>query len=268
MGGHSRTLCPVTSELVHRAVAGLAAFHADIAQDSPRLRYALECWTGLNRAATRRWLRGEATREATQELLASTLEHVLRTIGASSDGPLNAVGHLPVRDRPLGGPRNNREAEGQRRYPADAAGQVDRSRHSREDLCGGLIHGHRETGQPGDLFAFGLSLADVLDADGEVDDGLVATAVAGLLAARPGLGVVQSPPRPDMGQGGAQRLLRAHHGPTSSARDGVESSVSHADQARCRSHVAVAPGGQTGNDPGGHPTPLLHRVPPRTPLPS
>ena len=39
----------------------LAAFHADIApQDSTRLRYALECWTGLNRAATRRWLRGEA----------------------------------------------------------------------------------------------------------------------------------------------------------------------------------------------------------------
>ena len=36
----------------------------------------------LNRAATRRWLRGEATREATHELLASTLEHVLRTFGA------------------------------------------------------------------------------------------------------------------------------------------------------------------------------------------
>ena len=65
-----------------RAVALLATFHADIAEDSPRLRYALECWTGLNRAATRRWLTGDATREATQELLASTLEHVLRTFGA------------------------------------------------------------------------------------------------------------------------------------------------------------------------------------------
>ncbi len=53
-----------------------------IAQDSPQLRYALECWTGLNRAATRRWLRGDATRNATQELLASTPEHVLRTFGA------------------------------------------------------------------------------------------------------------------------------------------------------------------------------------------
>ena len=30
----------------------------------PRLRHALECWTGLNRSATRSWLRGEAAREA------------------------------------------------------------------------------------------------------------------------------------------------------------------------------------------------------------
>ncbi len=72
----------VVGELVHRAVAQIAVFHADIAEDSPRLRYALECWTGLNRAATRRWLRGDATREATHELLVSTLEHVLRTFGS------------------------------------------------------------------------------------------------------------------------------------------------------------------------------------------
>ena len=71
----------VVAELVRRAVAQVVIFHTDIAEDSPRLRYALECWTGLNRAATRRWLRGEASREATQELLASTLEHVLRTFG-------------------------------------------------------------------------------------------------------------------------------------------------------------------------------------------
>ena len=72
----------VVANLRGRAVALLVTLHADIGEDSPRLRYALECWTGLNRAATRRWLRGEATREATQELLASTLEHVLRTFGA------------------------------------------------------------------------------------------------------------------------------------------------------------------------------------------
>jgi AcrR family transcriptional regulator len=72
----------VVAKLVRRAVALVAARHADIADDSPRLRYALECWTGLNRSATRRWLQGQATREATHELLASTLEHVLRTFGA------------------------------------------------------------------------------------------------------------------------------------------------------------------------------------------
>ena len=74
----------VVGDLRGRAVALLATFHADIAQDSPRLRYALECWTGLNRAATRRWLTGEATRETTHELIASTLEHVLRTFGADA----------------------------------------------------------------------------------------------------------------------------------------------------------------------------------------
>src|SRR3954454_2409473 len=73
----------VVAELVRRGVALLSAHHADLAEDSPRLRYALECWTGLNRAATRRWLRGDATREATHELLALTLEHVLRTFGAA-----------------------------------------------------------------------------------------------------------------------------------------------------------------------------------------
>jgi hypothetical protein len=71
----------VVAELVRRAVALLAAHHADTAEDSPRLRHALDCWTGLNRAATRRWLRGEASREATHELIALTLEHVLRTFG-------------------------------------------------------------------------------------------------------------------------------------------------------------------------------------------
>ena len=82
----------VVVDLLRRAVARVAEFHSDIAEDSPRLRYALECWTGLNRAATRRWLQGEATREATHELLASTLEHVLRTFGAPSPGQITPPG--------------------------------------------------------------------------------------------------------------------------------------------------------------------------------
>jgi AcrR family transcriptional regulator len=81
----------VVADLVRRAVALLARYHADIAEDSPRLRHALECWTGLNRAATRRWLNGEATREATQELLVLTLEHVLRTFGAAPSGRRGAA---------------------------------------------------------------------------------------------------------------------------------------------------------------------------------
>src|SRR3954451_4697266 len=72
----------VVADLVRRAVALLAAFHADIADDSPRLRYALECWTRLNRPATRPWLRGEASRASPHDLLASPLEHHLRTFGA------------------------------------------------------------------------------------------------------------------------------------------------------------------------------------------
>ena len=86
----------VVVELVRRAVALVAARYAEIAEDLPRLSYALECWTGLNRAAMRRWLTGEATREATHELIASTLEHVLRTFGTP---PRHAVADLPPETR-------------------------------------------------------------------------------------------------------------------------------------------------------------------------
>lgn len=41
--------------------------------------------------------------------------------------------------------------------------------------------------QPADLLAFGVTLADLLDADGEIDPGLVDTAAFGLLESRPGL---------------------------------------------------------------------------------
>ncbi len=43
---------------------------------------------------------------------------------------------------------------------------------------------------PDDLFAFGLKLADLLNEDGEVEDGLVETALFALLDARPGLAKV------------------------------------------------------------------------------
>ena len=77
----------IVAGLMRRAVGLLVSFHADIAEDSSRLRHGLECWTALSRAATRRWLHGEATREATHGLLASTLEYVLRTFGAPPTQP-------------------------------------------------------------------------------------------------------------------------------------------------------------------------------------
>ena len=62
------------------------AAHRRFTPTSPRTRRGCATRSSagprLNRAATRRWLRGEATRDATHELLASTLEHVLRTFGA------------------------------------------------------------------------------------------------------------------------------------------------------------------------------------------
>ena len=86
----------VVADLVGRAVALLTVYHADIAEDSPRLRYALECWTGLNRVATRRWLRGEASRETTQELLTLTLEYVFRTFGAPAAADRRATPPEPT----------------------------------------------------------------------------------------------------------------------------------------------------------------------------
>lgn len=53
-----------------------------------------------------------------------------------------------------------------------------------------------------DVFAFGLTLGDLVDEDGEVDDELVNTAVVGLLAQRPGLAVAEDRPKfPDLGGG-------------------------------------------------------------------
>jgi AcrR family transcriptional regulator len=83
--------------LRRRAIVRLVVFHSDIAEDSPRLRHALECWSGLNRAATRRWLNGEATREATDELLALTLEHVLRTFGTQVPAEPGRSARKPTR---------------------------------------------------------------------------------------------------------------------------------------------------------------------------
>jgi AcrR family transcriptional regulator len=77
----------VVGELRRLAVVHVVGLHPDIAEDSPRLHHALECWTGLNRTATRRWLEGGASREATHTLLTLTLDHILRTFGGDEATP-------------------------------------------------------------------------------------------------------------------------------------------------------------------------------------
>lgn len=91
--------------------------------------------------------------------------------------------------------RQLRETQGER----DAlAGRVERLQHA--DVS--RIVSDR-LAVPADLFAFGLTLADVLGDDGEVDPGLVETAVCGLLASRPGLakGMVPARAPASFGQG-------------------------------------------------------------------
>jgi AcrR family transcriptional regulator len=55
--------------------------YRDLARDTPQLRFALECWTGLNRIACLRWITGDTTRPQAQELLCRTLLHVLQSYG-------------------------------------------------------------------------------------------------------------------------------------------------------------------------------------------
>jgi hypothetical protein len=83
-----------------RAARGVSCRHRrGLTAAAPRAR-VLD-WT--DRAATRRWLQGKANREATHELLASTLEHVLRTFGAhhprQGGAHLHLERHPPARSR-------------------------------------------------------------------------------------------------------------------------------------------------------------------------
>ena len=63
--------------------------------------------------------------------------------------------------------------------------------------------------EPGDLFTLGgVTLADLLDADGNVDPEQVSTAVAGVLATRPGLRRMYATD-PSQGRGGDVAVKRA-----------------------------------------------------------
>jgi AcrR family transcriptional regulator len=63
-----------------QAAEALIADYPDLVDDSPEARFALLSWMGLNQAALRRWLRGDASREQTHELLVHSLLAMLRDV--------------------------------------------------------------------------------------------------------------------------------------------------------------------------------------------
>ena len=63
-----------------RTVDTLIAGFADVLTDDPPTRLMLRNWLGFNRASSRSWLNGEATRAQTALLLAETLQHLITTV--------------------------------------------------------------------------------------------------------------------------------------------------------------------------------------------
>jgi AcrR family transcriptional regulator len=54
--------------------------YADVLTDVRSTRLALRCWLGFNRAISRSWLKGDATREEAALLLSETLHHIITTV--------------------------------------------------------------------------------------------------------------------------------------------------------------------------------------------
>jgi hypothetical protein len=53
---------------------------ADVLSDDRRTRLLLRCWLGFNRACSRSWLNGDATRSETALLLTATLQRLVTEI--------------------------------------------------------------------------------------------------------------------------------------------------------------------------------------------
>ena len=58
----------------------IIADYADALTDDRTTRLALRSWLGFNRATSRSWLKGEATRAEAALLLAETLHHLITTV--------------------------------------------------------------------------------------------------------------------------------------------------------------------------------------------
>ena len=63
-----------------RTVDTLIDDYADVLTDDPSTRLMLRNWLGFNRASSRSWLNGEATRAQTALLLDQTLQHLITTV--------------------------------------------------------------------------------------------------------------------------------------------------------------------------------------------
>jgi AcrR family transcriptional regulator len=63
-----------------RTADTLISDYADVLADDPPTRLMLRNWLGFNRASSRSWLKGEATRAQTELLLAETLHHLITTV--------------------------------------------------------------------------------------------------------------------------------------------------------------------------------------------
>jgi AcrR family transcriptional regulator len=62
------------------AVATIISDYHDVLTDNHVTRQMLRNWLGFNRASSRSWLKGEATREQTALFLAETLHHLIKTV--------------------------------------------------------------------------------------------------------------------------------------------------------------------------------------------
>ncbi len=93
-----------------RTIDRLIGDYPDALSDDRRTRLALRSWLGFNRATSRSWLKGEATRTDTALLLAETLHHLITTVApalTSLTGNSDRVSGAHPATRPTCGDRRS-----------------------------------------------------------------------------------------------------------------------------------------------------------------
>jgi AcrR family transcriptional regulator len=79
-----------------RTVETLISEYPDALTDDRQTRLMLRNWLGFNRATSRSWLRGDATRAETALLLAETLSHLITTVAPKLKDLDSKNDHNPV----------------------------------------------------------------------------------------------------------------------------------------------------------------------------